>query len=54
MRRAVIHMGHFNVGRTLRDAYSRALAEAQRRADILNNLAPQAQATEVVTWGGSA
>jgi hypothetical protein len=54
MRSAIIHMGHFNVGRTLRCAYSRALAEANRRADILNNLAPEAQAAEVITWGGSA
>lgn len=54
MRSAVIHMGHFHFGRTLRSAYHRAFAEARRRATVLNNLAPQAQASEIVTWGGSA
>jgi hypothetical protein len=54
MRSAVLHMGHFHCGRTLRSAYHRALTEAQRRANVLNNLAPQAQAAEIVTWGGSA
>src|SRR5271165_6029313 len=54
MRSAVIHMGHFHYGHTLRSAYHQALVEANRRARVLNNLMPYAQAAEIVTWGGSA
>ena len=54
MRSAVIEMGRHHVGTTYRCAYNRAMTEAAKRAHRLNNLAPVAQAEEVMTWGGSA
>lgn len=54
MASAVIRLGHHNVGSTERCAYRRAIVLAEQRAQRLNNLAPEAQASEIVTWGGSA
>ena len=48
-------MGKHNVGSTARAAYQRNLAEAERRADMLNN-APTVEAGDelLASWGGSA
>lgn len=54
MRTAIVHLGHHSVGSSTRCAYELALVDAQSRADRLNNLAPTAQAGEIMTWGGSA
>jgi hypothetical protein len=51
----VIDLGHHNVGSTPRAAYQRALAEAERRAEALNN-APTVEAGDelLASWCGSA
>lgn len=54
MRSAVIHLGMHRVGNTEKGAYQKALADANERCQRLNNMAPIAQAAEIMTWGGSA
>lgn len=53
-RSGILHFGHQHVGKGVRDAYSKALAEAQARADRYNQMAPEAVASELFTYGGSA
>ena len=51
----LIDMCNHSVGTTPRAAYQRTLAEAERRADALNN-APTVEAGDelLASWGGSA
>ena len=51
----LIDMGNHNDGKTPRCAYQRILAEAQRRADALNNAETvEAGDAMLMAWGGSA
>lgn len=54
MRSGIIDMGHHNVGKNIRSAYARTVAAAEARAQRLNNTAPEAVPSEIMTWGGSA
>jgi hypothetical protein len=54
LRSGIIHLGHYNVGKTERCAFARALLRAKEQARQLNNIAPEALPGEVMTFGGSA
>jgi len=52
--RSVIDLGTHSVGKTERCAYRGALTRAEEIAQRLNNAAPSALSTELMTFGGSA
>ena|SRR5215469_6081740 len=48
-----IDMGYYHEGQTMRSKFQQVMAEAQRRADELNNSTPLAEADLLMSFGSA-